>query len=207
MTCVIGIDFDNTIVSYNDVMFETAMRKGWIDKGVKKNKKDIRNKIRQLPNGETKWQHLQSFVYGKGMERARLIEGVQEFFQKCRRRQIKICIVSHKTEWANKDRRVNLRKRALRWMRENGFFHRDGLGLTESQVFFESTRQGKVDRIKDLGCTHFIDDLEETFLEESFPKDIKKFLYLPSPDGSTVEGVKIFNTWWDVYEYFFDTRR
>ena len=45
---IIGVDFDNTIVSYDDVMFETANQFGLIDRSVKKNKKVIRRVGRLL---------------------------------------------------------------------------------------------------------------------------------------------------------------
>ena len=34
------------------------------------------------------------------------------------------------------------------------------------------------ERIRALGCTHFIDDLEEVFLEPSFPSDVHKILFV-----------------------------
>ena len=40
------------------------------------------------------------------------------------------------------------------------------LGLTEGDVFFNSTREEKIERIANLRCTDFIDDLEETFLKK-----------------------------------------
>ena len=48
----IGIDFDNTIVTYDNVFYEHAVKLGLIDKSVSKNKKQIRDEIRKLPNGK-----------------------------------------------------------------------------------------------------------------------------------------------------------
>ena len=80
MTCVIGIDFDNTIVSYNDVMFETAMRKGWIDKGVKRIRKIFAIKSVNCRMVRRSGNTCSLLSMEKGWS-GRLIEGVQEFFQ------------------------------------------------------------------------------------------------------------------------------
>ena len=50
-------------------------------------------------------------------------------------------------------------------MEQQGFFDPKGLNLKRENVYFESTREEKVARIGFLKCTHFIDDLEETFDE------------------------------------------
>ena len=76
-------------------------------------------------------------------------------------------------------------------MTSQGFFGSGGLGFSEDQVFFEGTRDAKIERIRTLGCTHFIDDLEEVFLEASFPPDVEKFL---------------FDSWPPLHEHFFAAR-
>lgn len=205
---IIGVDFDNTLVNYDGVMHETAVQFGFIQPDVKKNKKEIRDAVRQLPEGEIKWQRLQAFVYGKGMENAVLIEGVPRFFNACRSAGLSVYIVSHKTDRAARDESgMNLRDVALAWMKKNRFFEREGLGLSSDHVYFESTRQGKIERIEKLRCTHFIDDLEETFLESSFPDDVEKIFFDPPRQEPALPGVKRFASWREIYEYFFETRR
>lgn len=201
---VIGVDFDNTIVSYDDLMHRLAVEKGWISPEISKSKKQIRDSIRQLPDGEIEWQRLQALAYGSQMPAAQLIEGVSAFFKLCRQQGIKTYIVSHKTEYANYDEtRTNLRDAALGWMKKNNFFTEEGLGLSEQQVYFESTRVEKIERIKQLGCTDFIDDLEETFLEESFPESIHKILYAPHRQYSGKVPVQLVSQWQEIHEYFF----
>lgn len=203
MKCILGVDFDNTLVSYDNVLWKTAQRLGFLNSGVAQHKKNIRDAIRQLPEGEKKWQQLQAHVYGKAMEEAVLIDGVGEFLNSCRRLSVPVYIVSHKTQFAAQDtERIDLRQRALNWMKQKGFFDRQGLGFSADEVFFESTRQDKVNRIKQLACTHFIDDLEETFLEESFPRGVERILYSPDTKRSLVSGVKIFETWAEIKRYF-----
>lgn len=202
----IGIDFDNTIVSYDDVIYKKALSLKLIDKNIKKNKKNIRDDIRRLLNGEIEWQKLQAFVYGEGMKQAKLIEGVKEFFQACHQAKIPVYIISHKTRYASMDKGVDLHLAAQEWMRQNGFFEAGGFGLSSAQVFFESTRGEKISRIERLRCTHVIDDLEETFLEANFPKKVQKILYAPHKEKSDLTGVRTFFSWKDIYAYFFSSR-
>jgi len=202
MNVSLGIDFDNTLANYDDVLYTVALRSNLITADTPKNKRTIRDKIRELPDGENKWQKLQAYIYGKGMKDSLVFEGVEQFFKTCRDHEINVSIISHKTEFASMDEdNVNLRDTAIDWMKQNRFFDRDGLGVLPDKVYFESTRQEKIDRIKQLGCTHFIDDLEETFLETSFPDHVEKILY--AKGRSDLKGVIACNTWKEIYDYFF----
>lgn len=205
MDYIIGVDLDNTLVSYDEVMHRVAVQEGLIPMGAVKNKQDIRDRIQQSPDGELQWRKLQAIVYGPKMGEAKLIDGVRQFFDFCKRHRVKVYIVSHKAEYATLDETgISLRAAAISWMRSNRFFNVDGLGLSEGDVYFESTRREKINRIRQLGCTHFIDDLEETFLEESFPVNVEKILYAPHTRYSSLRGVKIANSWEEMRGYFFD---
>jgi hypothetical protein len=84
-------------------------------------------------------------------------------------------------------------------------------GLSAHQVHFTLTRGEKVQKIQQLGCTHFIDDLEEIFHEEGFPQGVTKILYAPgesrsrasrhstAADGSIIH----LKDWGEIYDYFF----
>jgi FMN phosphatase YigB (HAD superfamily) len=204
MDPIIGVDFDNTIVSYDDAAHAVAVELGLIHEGVRKSKRHVRDAIRQLPGGEVAWQKLQAILYGPRMGEARLMEGALAFFKLCQQRGTKVYIISHKTEYAGYDEtKTNLRRVAMNWMKENRFFDIQGLGLCEEDVFFEWTRQAKIERIRDLGCTHFIDDLEETFLEDSFPEMVEKILYAPQILQPSPGGMQVFTTWEEISHYLF----
>lgn len=195
---IIGIDFDNTLIGYDDVFFNRALESALIDSTTGKNKKEVRDKVRLLPDGEVSWQKLQAFVYTQGMTQAHLIQGADDFLKTCLQKKIKVVVVSHKTEYAPYDPlRINLRETALNWMKQKQFFVE--LGLEPKDIYFESTREQKIDRLKVLGCQHFIDDLEEVFQEESFPQRVEKIL-LGESQGS---GIKAFKSWTGIHEYFF----
>ena len=168
----IGIDFDNTIVGYDEVMRRIALERGLIDGG-ERSKRAVRDRIRQLPGGEIEWQKLQALAYGPRMGEAVLLEGADEFIRRCRGAGMDVFIVSHKTLFANyDDTRTDLRAAAMAWMTARRFFEPDGLGLRCGDVYFEPTRAAKIARIEQIGCSHFIDDLVEVFLEPSFPSGV-----------------------------------
>ncbi len=207
MDLIVGVDFDNTIVSYDDAAHAVAAQFGLIHEGVKKSKRHVRDAIRQLPEGEIAWQKLQAVLYGPMMGEACLMEGALTFLKLCQQYGTRVYIVSHKTEYAGYDQtRTNLRRVAMTWMRENQFFDVKGLGLSEGDVYFEWTRQAKIERIRDLGCTHFIDDLEETFLEDSFPEKVEKILYAPQTLQPPAPGIQVFTTWKEISDYFFGAK-
>ena len=198
----IGVDFDNTIACYDELMHTIALERGLIRADIAKNKKLIRDAIRALPDGEMHWRSLQVTAYGPQMQQARLIEGVREFFAECRRRGIPIYIVSHKTEYANfGEANVDLRAAAMAWLDRHGFFSPGELGLSRNDVFFESTRAKKIERIKALRATHFVDDLEETFRESAFPQDVRKILFTARDQTSDAAGAVSFSTWEQIYAH------
>src|ERR1700722_4260066 len=165
----IGIDFDNTIISYQQAFLDAAAPGRLLPEGFIGTKQAVRDWIRLLPDGEREWMRLQGFVYGKGIGNAAPFDGVAEFLRRCHKQGDMVFIVSHKTEFGHFDSSgVNLRQAARDWMKTRGFFHHDEYGLSLENVYFEGTRAAKLDRIAALGCTHFIDDLEEVLCDPKF---------------------------------------
>ncbi len=205
---IIGIDLDNTLVCYDGLFHRTACEEGLIELSTPKSKERIRDTIRLLSHGEDKWTRLQAIVYGPQMSRAAAFEGCEDFLRHCSVRGTRALIVSHKTPSANLDgKQVDLRESALAWMRAKKFFESDGCGLSPEDVFFESTRSEKIERIRSLGCTHFIDDLAEVFTENTFPRDITKLLFAPHGARIDTPGIELFKTWRELDEFFFHDER
>lgn len=195
----VGIDFDNTIASYDEPMHRLALERGLISVSVPRNKKFIRDAIRALEDGESKWRALQVFCYGPGMPHAQPMPGVKEFLATCKVWGVPVWIVSHKTEDANfGEANVKLREAALRWLGAEGFLDSAAFGIGRERIFFEDTRQAKIERIRALDLTHFIDDLEETFLEESFPPAITQILLSVQPLVKDGGGWRSFASWSEI---------
>lgn len=201
---VIGVDLDNTLVCYDGVFHSAAQEEALIGPEAPKSKERIRDSIRLLPDGERKWTRLQAIVYGPRMAGATAFEGSEDFLRNCARHRVRTVIVSHKTPSAMLDGKpVDLRRAALDWMRAKNFFARNGCGLTPKQVFFESTRAEKIERIRALGCTHFIDDLAEVFAESSFPREVAKLLFAPHGATGVSGDVKVVRSWPELNDFFF----
>jgi hypothetical protein len=198
MNLRIGIDFDNTIVRYDSAFYSCAVERGWVSTSTPPEKRAIRERIRSLPGGNDLWTELQGHVYGLRMDEASLADGVVDFVRACRREGIPVFIVSHKTEFPLLGPRANLRDSAMKWMEKNAFFSGEGLGLCREVVHFESTREGKLKRIVELNCSHFVDDLEEVFLDPEFPPGVEKLLYVPDRCGEFPGGIMAFDSWRDI---------
>jgi hypothetical protein len=192
----IGVDFDNTIASYDDVFVEAARGRGWVAVDFRGTKKQLRDTVRRLDDGEIKWQILQGEVYGPRMQDAVPFPGVLEFFEAARRRGCSLFIVSHKTRFANyAGEKVDLREAALRWMEASGLFEQDKTGLARTDVFFADTREEKIARIAALGCAVFIDDLEEVFADPSFPADVRRVLFTSGNERSGDGAIVALEDW------------
>jgi hypothetical protein len=140
------------------------------------------------------------------MPSARLVDGVDSFLRRCRTAGDELFIVSHKTEYGHYDPDgINLREAARRWMIAHGFFRDEGYGLRPDHVYFEGTRREKLERIAELTCDVFIDDLEEVLLDPAFPHDTRRVLYTQSA-SIAARGVVQCRTWAQIADYVFNER-
>jgi hypothetical protein len=193
----VGIDFDNTIITYDDVFRATAKAAGLIAPGFTGNKQAVRDTIRLLPDGELAWQRLQGQVYGKGIGGAAMVPGVATFLRRCRAEGCAVVVVSHKTEYGHFDAdRVNLRKTALDWMAGQGLLGADH-GIALADIHFESTRAEKLARIATLSLTHFIDDLEEVLTDLDFPPNVERILFADGSQPASPSYIRC-STWRDI---------
>ncbi|HNT97613.1 MAG TPA: hypothetical protein PKK31_05030 [Elusimicrobiales bacterium] len=198
----IGMDFDNTIVSYDEVFYRCALERGLIAPGADASKSGVRSLVRALPRGNEQWTALQAVVYGERMAEASFMPGAERFIRKCSASGFRVSVISHKTEFDAAGSGTNLRASALAWMRAKGFFSENGLGLSEADVCFEPTRAAKLERIAERGCSHFIDDLAEVLEEELFPAGVVRLHYNPA-GCAPAAGSLCFDGWDGIYGYFF----
>jgi hypothetical protein len=199
----IGVDFDNTIITYDEVFRASAQSCGLLDAKFAGNKQAVRDAVRLLPDGERAWQRLQCEVYGKGIARAVMVDGFGAFLRRCWSENCSIVIVSHKTLYAAMDPdRTDLRQAALKWMDAQNLLEGER-AIGRTNVYFENTRAEKIRRIATLGLTHFIDDLEEVLGDPSFPSDVKGILF----GNERRHGQGCFvacSTWREVEQQVFD---
>jgi len=211
---IIGIDLDNTIIDYRDSFWLTAISTGIISEDDKKDfsfKKDIspskaqiKHYLKSNKNSDFMWESLQGQVYGKYMHNAKIFPGFANFLLHCKTRGVKVFIVSHKTKFGHNDSsRTPLRETALNFLRENNFLSND-YGINENNIFFFNTRKAKVNKIANLNCTYFIDDLPQVFEEVNFPQKTTKILFEPESEKLMID---TFNSWWRINENIFNKIR
>jgi len=175
---LIGIDFDNTIVCYDRLFYETALEADLIPADLPATKSDVRFHL-VMCGLEKVWTELQGQVYGPKLILADPFPGVLEFFRTARSCGVPTTIISHKTRFPYAGRRFDLHLAAQNFLVSHGFYD-DDTGLTEENVFFEQTLEKKVERIKSQGCTYFIDDLTDVLDNPNLPAELKKILFDPS---------------------------
>lgn len=182
---VIGVDFDNTIVNYDSVFHAVALERGLIPSSLPATKQHVRDYLRGVDQ-EPAWTELQGDVYGPKMRLAGAFTGVLDFFHTCRKMDIRVAIISHKTQFPFLGPRHDLHQAAQDWLSFMGFYDAARGGLVLDQVYFELTKEAKLSRIGHLGCTHFIDDLPEFLSERGFPPNVERILFDPNNSASAV---------------------
>lgn len=192
----IGIDFDNTILTYDRVFHHHALRLGLIAADAARDKQEIRDLIRLLPDGETKWIELQGLVYGQHIDEADFAPGIEGFFRSCRTHGARIFIISHKTRYPARGPRYDLRQAALGWIEARGLTKAFGVSLQD--CFFADTMEEKLARIAASGCACFIDDLAEVLVHPAFPGRVSKILYSANPFPDLPPDIAVYGSWGEI---------
>lgn len=217
----IGIDLDNTLVCY-DAVFEGLVRERGIElqpvsgrTGAPATKKDIRDAVRAAAGNEV-WTEFQGLAYGPRMRDAQMMPGAEDFLKWAKGRGIALFVVSHKTRRSAIGGH-DLHAPAVEWLRSHGFLSKQagefrsgagpdtglGLGLELGRsAFLEETKEAKFGRIGNLKLTHFIDDLEEFLTDPAFPAGVEKLHYAPEAEGTPRSGLKSFQHWSGILEFF-----
>lgn len=169
----IGLDFDNTIVSYDGVFHKAALDRSLIPVELPTDKTAVRDYLR-AQDQEAAWTALQGEVYGARMQEAALFDGVTDFLSWARAAGHRVSIVSHKTERPFAGPAYDLHKAARDFIAA-----RLGAALAPENIFFEVTKDAKWARIGALECNAFVDDLPEILLSAAMPVGTRRILFDP----------------------------
>jgi hypothetical protein len=101
------------------------------------------------------------------------------FFRRCVEQGLPVCIISHKTRYPALGRPYDLHQAAHAWLEAQGFYDPRRIGLPRERVYFELTQQEKVNRIVQVGCSTFIDDLPEVLTHAGLPAELQRLLFDP----------------------------
>ena len=197
----IGIDFDNTIVSYDTLFHKACFEKNLIPAEIPVNKSEVRDYLRRIGREES-WTEMQGYVYGARMAEAEAYPGVREVFKRLHARGILLSIISHKTRFPFLGPQYDLHAAAKDWLERQGFFDPNQIGLPRENVYFELTKEAKIQRIATTGVTHFIDDLPEILKAPGFPEGVKRILFDPHQLGGEDPGLVRVKTWPEIEAIF-----
>jgi hypothetical protein len=207
MSFRVGIDIDNTILSYQKLFHSLAVEKKWISPSCVPFKKNIKQSLLTESGdeglAEQRWQQLQAWAYGPCIDRAIIFNGFREFLLKSRRDNDILFIVSHKTEFSNFDPGVNLRQSALKTLEVRGFFdslENGGLGFSYEDIIFASSLKEKVSEIRGLNLTHFVDDLRKVLDNPEFPQKTQRIWFNGSYERNC--DPESLGSWLEISDYF-----
>ena len=173
----IGLDFDNTIVSYDELFHKVALEGGWITPAVSISKVCVRDHLRSIGK-EFVWTEMQGYVYGSRMNEAAVYPDVLECLHWAREKCIPVSIISHKTHYPILGKRYDLHEAARSWI-DHHLMDAEGPLVAPERVYFEPTKQAKLQRIAESNCSIYVDDLPEILLDKGFPKSIAQILFDP----------------------------
>ncbi len=172
---LIGLDFDNTIVCYDNAIARLADEIFDLPPNLPRTKLALRDFLRQLKR-EPEWTAFQGALYGPGMAYAEPFEQALETMQALKDMGHSLCIVSHRSRRPYAGPAYDLHASALRWLEQR----LGSSNLIESgMTYFHESRDQKVASVKALGCKAFLDDLPEVLEDRCFPSACKAILFDP----------------------------
>ena len=196
---LLGLDFDNTLVDYDDLFHKLAVEKELIEHSVPANKQLIRDYLREQGKNE-EFTLMQGEVYGKRILEAKPMTGMTDALWKLKQKRIEMVLISHKTKIPYKGPRYDLRAAARSWLLKYKFYNDNFLGWKEEQIHFEDTKEEKIERIKNLGCNAYIDDLNEILAR--LPTTMIRIHYnKKSQNTGTNTGIQTMGAWSEAERY------
>jgi len=201
---LIGVDLDNTILNHRTSLIAISRLMGLENVGPTKTslKKAIIDRF-----GDAHWTFAQALIYGPLSMEAEVYSGFYDFLERMHELEHQVCIVSHRTEKASGDERINLKNYArLAVDRLLGEYS------SKYSVYTENTIEEKLRTINRLNCDVFVDDLPHVLdlLQQTGSRAIR-ILYRDSADsevgsepalGSRDASFYAANSWFEVIRIF-----
>ena len=116
-----GIDFDNTLIDYDELFKKLALENNLIPDFFAADKVKIRDYLR-MKGLDSEFTKLQSLAYGPRINEAKPAKSMLETIREIIKKNNKVLIISHKTCHPYKGPKYKLREHALEWMRSQDFF-------------------------------------------------------------------------------------
>lgn len=197
----IGLDFDNTIVSYDELFHKVAREQDLVPLETPVNKLAVRDHLRNIGQ-EDRWTEMQGYIYGARMDEAVAYPGAIDFIRLAAQAGHTLSIVSHKTRHPFLGLQYDLHAAARGWIEHHLIWEGEPL-IPSSQIYFELTKPDKIARIAYAQCDIFIDDLPEILMAEGFPEAAERLLFDPDHHHlkSAHAELRPFSSWTGITEY------
>jgi len=174
---IIGLDFDNTIVCYDEAIEQLATEVPSLPPTTPKTKLGIRDYLREQDR-ETEWTEFQGKLYGPGMVHARPFPAALEIIGAMQNAGHTTVIVSHRSKHPYLGPKYDLHDSARQWIKKNLVIEGNAL-ISEHDIHLNETKDAKVELIASLQCDVFIDDLVDILTHVSFPPSTEKLWFSP----------------------------
>jgi hypothetical protein len=188
---LIGLDFDNTIVNYNNAIKRLALARFKLPVNLTVNKISLRNFLRSQGR-EQEWTEFQGELYGPGMRFAAPYKGAIEAMHTLTAAGHNLVIISHRTRIPYAGHPYDLHASANHWIRKN---LASVSSFSNGTNYFLETQIQKINKIRELGCAAFVDDLPELFDSESFPQNTTKILFTSETPSVNTRHMITISTW------------
>lgn len=186
---IIGFDFDNTIVCYDNAIAVLAEQQFDLPPDLPRTKLGIRDFLRSSGR-EPEWTRFQGELYGPGMIHAEPFEGALKVIEELVTLGHKLVIISHRTRFPYLGERHDMHAFARDWVRER-------VPSVFDSVSFRETKAEKIATIARSGCDVFLDDLPEILSDSAFPSSTQGVLFAPNGESSSWQGQRIAS-WQDL---------
>ena len=170
----IGLDFDNTIVSYEKVYRRVVEKHGAEIVPGQSAQNILRDYFHRKGEADI-FTRIQGAVYGPGLAGAEAYPGFSSCLEQLTADGWKVVVVSHRTKYPLAGPTHDLHQAARQFLETSGW-----LGQKIREAYFEETKEAKLMRIARCGCNFFVDDLPEILTHPAFPKACQPLLFDPS---------------------------
>jgi hypothetical protein len=186
---IIGFDFDNTIVCYDNAIAILAEQQFDLPPDLPRTKLGIRDFLRARGR-EEEWTRFQGELYGPGMAHAEPFEYAVDVIRELAGLGHRLSVISHRTRFPYLGLRYDLHGFAASWLGER-------IPAAFESVTFHERKAEKIATIARTGCELFLDDLPEILSDSAFPRSTTGVLFSPNVETSTWRGARV-SSWRDL---------
>jgi len=199
----IGLDFDNTIVCYDQAIALLAEKLFELPLDLPRTKLVLRDFLRAAGR-EPEWTAFQGELYGPGMQYAQPFDGAIVTMQELMAAGHELVIISHRSRRPYAGPAHDLHAAARGWvsshLQSKGLF---GVVGDTSSAFFLETLAEKINKIKELNIDYYLDDLPAVLGAPSFPIGTNPILLSANEGKSRYLGPSI-SQWSELLPYILD---